>query len=123
MEGEKTTTQSAEMRKSRPSPKSPKLLYFFRQWRKHRGMTQEELAETIGVTPPSISQLENGKQGFTNDTLEALAEALNCTPGDLLMRNPLADDGPLDVWGRIRVEDRARALEVLKAFAVPKKVA
>ena len=71
--------------------------YFFKEWRKHRGYTQEELAEMIGLTAPSISQLETGKQGFTDSTLEAIAEALNCGPGDLLMRNPLCRRAVVDL--------------------------
>lgn len=72
-----------------PRAKPPKQRFFFREWRKHRGYNQEQLAEIVGVTPSTISQLETGKQGFTDTTLIALAEALSCSPGDLLMRNPL----------------------------------
>ena len=72
-----------------PNPKPAKPVYFFKEWRKHRGYNQEELAELVGVTTSSISQLESGKQGFTDSTLAALALALECSPGDLLMRNPL----------------------------------
>ncbi|MES0218028.1 helix-turn-helix domain-containing protein [Mesorhizobium sp. C280B] len=62
--------------------------YFFREWRKHRGLTQEELADKVGLRAPSISQLENGKQGFTDSTLAAIAKALDCRPGDLLLWGP-----------------------------------
>lgn len=75
--------------------KGPK--FFFREWRKKRKMTQERLAELVGVTPPSISQLENGKQGFTDTTLLQIAEALNCHPGELLMKNPDFRDGWRDL--------------------------
>jgi DNA-binding Xre family transcriptional regulator len=53
------------------------------------------LAERVGMTPSTISQLEKGKQGFTNSTLEAFAWALNCNPGDLLMRDPTK---PNNIW-------------------------
>jgi len=77
------------MTKVTPNFKQERPTYYFKQWRKYRGLTQEMLAERIHATPSTISQLETGKQGFTNSTLEALAEALNCQPGDLLMRDPL----------------------------------
>lgn len=97
--------------------KPPKARYFFREWRKHRGFSQEELAEMIGVTPPSISQLERGIQGFSDRTLEALADALHCSPGDLLMRNPLDTSAPWSIWDRIREDRRPQALKVLETFA------
>ncbi len=83
------------MTKVTPNFKQERPAYFFKQWRKHRGLTQEMLAERIGVSPPTISQIEKGKQGFTNSTLEALAWALNCSPGDLLMRDPTK---PNNIW-------------------------
>lgn len=85
-----------------PNLKSGKPRYFFREWRKARGFTQEELAEIVGVTPSSISQLETGKQGFTDTTLSSLADALSCTPGDLLMRNPLDEDAPWSIWDNVK---------------------
>lgn len=83
------------MTKVTPNFKKERPSYFFKQWRKHRGLTQEALGERVGLTASSISQLETGKQGFTDSTLEHIAEALNCSPGDLLMRNPLKEDS---VW-------------------------
>lgn len=62
--------------------------YFFREWRKKRGLTQEALAEMVGLTASSISQLETGKQGFTDSTLTSIAKALDCRPGDLLLWGP-----------------------------------
>lgn len=60
------------------------------------------MAEIVGVTASTISQLETGKQGFTDSTLVALAEALSCTPGDLLMRNPLDKDAPWSIWESVK---------------------
>ncbi|RWO23481.1 MAG: XRE family transcriptional regulator [Mesorhizobium sp.] len=62
--------------------------YYFREWRKRRGLTQETLAEQVGLTASSISQLETGKQGFSDSTLAAIASALDCRPGDLLLWGP-----------------------------------
>lgn len=78
------------------SPASRKTRFFFKEWRKYRGHTQDELAALVGVSTSSISQLETGKQGFTDSTLIALAEALKCSPGELLIRNPLLNDLSID---------------------------
>lgn len=91
--------------------------YFFREWRKFRNLTQPRLAERVNMATSSISQLENGKQGFTDDTLSLLAEALNCSPGALLTINPLEKDNPWTIWEAIPKDQRAQALKVLASFA------
>lgn len=58
-------------------------------------MTQEALASRLEVAVSTISQLETGKQGYSQPMLEALADALECQPADLLMRNPLAKEA---IW-------------------------
>lgn len=104
------------MVKVNPNFKEPKRTYFFRQWRKFRGLTQEELAEMVGVSAPSISQLERGVQGFTDSTLEALASALACNPGDLLMRNPLDEDAPWSIWENLKPDQKRSAMLFIKAM-------
>jgi transcriptional regulator with XRE-family HTH domain len=104
-----------DMAKGKPVPKAPKQQFFFKEWRKHRGMTQEELADAVGSTPSSISQLESGKQGFTDSTLIALAGALNCNPGDLLMRNPLDQDAPWSLWDQVKKAPKERREIIVEA--------
>lgn len=92
--------------------------FFFREWRKHRKLNQETLADRVGLTASSISQLENGKQGFTDKTLIALAEALECHPGELLLRDPTREDSffPLCMAAeRIEGPERQHVMEVFKA--------
>lgn len=90
--------------------------YFFKEWRKHRGLTQEQLAERVGMSPSSISQLEKGRQGFTDSSLALIAEALLCEPGDLLMRNPLDTEAPWSIWENIPQTERAQAIAILRTF-------
>lgn len=90
--------------------------HFIKEWRKFRGLTQETLAERVELTPSSISQLESGKQGFTDTTLATLAEALRCEPGDLLIRNPLDPDSIWSVWDSIPESDRPAAIKALTGF-------
>jgi transcriptional regulator with XRE-family HTH domain len=49
---------------------------FFREWREYRGLTQEQLAGRLETSVASISRIEKGTQPYTQDVLEALAEAL-----------------------------------------------
>lgn len=50
-----------------------------------RKMQSKELAEKIGITTANLSILKTGKaKGIRFDTLEAICEALNCQPGDIL---------------------------------------
>lgn len=76
---------------------------FLRQWRDYRHLTQEELADKAGLTAPSISQLENGIQGFTDKSLAELATALGCTPVELLGRDPSVKD---DFWPVLQAVER-----------------
>ena len=50
-----------------------------------RKMSVTELAEKVGITIANISILKNGKaRAIRLSTLEAICEALQCQPGDVL---------------------------------------
>ena len=50
-----------------------------------RGMTLTELADEVGVTLVNLSILKNDRaKAIRFSTLEALCEALDCQPGDLM---------------------------------------
>ena len=50
-----------------------------------RRMTLTELSERIGITLANLSVLKTGKaRAVRFSTLEAICEALQCQPGDLL---------------------------------------
>jgi DNA-binding Xre family transcriptional regulator len=66
---------------------------FIRQWRKKRGLTLEVCAERAGMSKGNLSNIETGKTGYNQATLEALADALQCDPVDLLIRNPVDPEG------------------------------
>jgi transcriptional regulator with XRE-family HTH domain len=103
-------------KKVRPIPKPQQPRHFIREWRKYRGLTQERLAERIGLTGGAISQLETGQTHYTQSTLEALAEALNCEPGDLLSRDPALEGQIVDLLRLIRQKDQAMVTTVLRAL-------
>ena len=52
-------------------------------WREYRGLTQQQLADTAGISKPYLSQIETGKRKGTVDILSAIAKALNVSLDDL----------------------------------------
>lgn len=101
---------------AKPRPKKQYRRTFIREWREYRGISQERLAERIGRTPGLVSQVENQKGPYTQETLEAIADALMCEPVDLLVRNPLDPEGIWSIWDRVEPSQRSHAIEVLKTF-------
>lgn len=94
-----------------------RLPTFIRAWRKFRGLTLERLAERVEMTAGNLSQIERGETAYTQNTLEALAEALRCAPADLLMRDPRISDSPWSIWEALKPEKRRQAIKLLKALA------
>lgn len=89
---------------------------FVREWRHYRNLTQDTLAERVGTTKTSISRIEAGEQPYTQDFLEACAEALMCEPADLLMRDPTDPEGIWSLWDSAKPAERRRVVRVLKAL-------
>jgi putative transcriptional regulator len=61
-----------------------------------RKMRSRVLADIIGITEQNLSLLKSGKvKGMRFDTLNAICEALDCQPGDLIehRKDSTADDG------------------------------
>ena len=64
---------------------SPTNLAF---WRRHRGLTQTDLAARTGIAQPSLAQAETGRRGLSAGTYAKLAKVLRVRIEDLL------DDAP-----------------------------
>jgi DNA-binding XRE family transcriptional regulator len=62
-----------------------------RVWRKHRGMTQEALAQAAGISKPYLSQIETGKRTGTAEVLVAISDALGVTVDDVMPREKVDD--------------------------------
>nr|WP_321457254.1 helix-turn-helix transcriptional regulator [uncultured Cohaesibacter sp.] len=75
--------------------------WYLREWRKHRGMTQEQLAEAIDSTKQTVSRMESGYSPYNQPFLEACSEALSCSTADLLI-GPPADDQRQEIFLKIR---------------------
>ena len=59
--------------------------------RKSLNMTQERLAELVGIGTPNISYIENGKFAPSVDTLEKMAKVMNVKPYEFYMFDHLDD--------------------------------
>lgn len=70
-------------------------------WRAASGMTLEELAAEIGRSHATVSRIENQKQAYTQETLEAIADVYGCKPGDLL-NGPPPDPRSLERANKLR---------------------
>lgn len=90
--------------------------HFIKEWREYRNLTQDQLAERLPISKATLSRIENRKIPYSQDFLEACAEALRCEPADLIMRNPLSTDAVWSIWDQIPPAERDHAIEVLKTF-------
>lgn len=95
----------------------PKQSHFIKEWRKHRGLTQEKLAERIGVDRTLITHIEKGRRKYDQAFLEAAAEVLRCEPADLIVRDPSDPDGMWSVYDQLKPQQRAQAVEMMKVIA------
>jgi len=97
----------------RPKPKRTRQSHYIKQWRKYRGLSQEQLAERIEKSRGLVSQIESFTTNYTEETLEACAHALSCEPWDLLHVNPLKEGQVIDIMDLLRdatPEQKAQAI-------------
>jgi len=97
------------------NPKRRRRRTFFRQWREHRGLTQEQLADRLETSVASVSRLESGTQPYTQDTLEALADALNTDPASLIMRDPSNPEAIWSLWDQAKQGERQLIEELARS--------
>lgn len=89
---------------------------FIKQWRDFRGLSQAQLAERLETSESSISRIESGTQPYTQDFLEACAEALSTDVASLLMRDPSDPAAMWSIWDQAKpgqrkmIEDLARTV-------------
>ena len=86
------------------------MLQKIAELRKHRGLTQEELADKTGLTVRTIQRIENGESVPRSFTLKAIAAELN-VPFEELMATPVA--GTQSKAGVMPDENRVHFLQML----------
>jgi transcriptional regulator with XRE-family HTH domain len=90
--------------------------HFIKAWRKHRDLTQVQLAERIGIDRSYLSQIESGKRRYDQPFLEAAAEVLNCEPADLIVRNPTDPEGIWSIWDQLKPIERQQVIEMARVI-------
>lgn len=64
---------------------------YIRQYRKIAGLTQEELAQKVGISTMSIRRYESGERVATRDMIDAIAAALGCDLYSLMSFDQASD--------------------------------
>jgi transcriptional regulator with XRE-family HTH domain len=90
--------------------------HFIRAWRVHRGLTQEQLADRLDTTKANISRIENLRQGYTQDFLEACAEALRTDAASLIIRDPSEPEGIWSIWDQAKPGQRRQITEIARTI-------
>jgi len=66
----------------------PTVPHFLRAWRKNARLTQEQVANIIGISNNTLSDKELGKRPVDTEELKKLAEIYKCEPWMLLAAPP-----------------------------------
>ncbi|MFT4301394.1 MAG: helix-turn-helix transcriptional regulator [Desulfovibrio sp.] len=72
-----------------------------RRYRDNAGLSQQELADSIGVSKGFISALEGGRSVPNLDRLVQIADALQVSPGELA--NAMLEDAAKELGKKIHV--------------------
>ncbi len=73
--------------------------------RKHRGITQEQLAEMVGIGTSNISYIETGKFAPSIENFEKIVKALDVEPYELYMFNPIKSIDDMKKEIKTAIED------------------
>lgn len=110
--------QTESMTKRPVQPKRVRRRIFLKEWREYRQLTQEALADRVDMSVSNISQLERGLQGYSDEGLQALAEALQTEPGHILTVDPSDDDAIWSLWERAEPSQRQVIMDVAKGLVI-----
>ena len=94
--------------------------------RERKGLTQEELAEEVDLSPMHVSVIERGVKLPKLETLINIANTLDVS-ADVLLQDVVNNQTKLcaseasELFLRLRREDQRRALAVLRSFVETSK--
>jgi transcriptional regulator with XRE-family HTH domain len=66
----------------------PVVRLYLKEWREHRGLTQQQLSERSGIALQNISQFETGVRTWNVEHLEQLSLALDIDDPRKLLFGP-----------------------------------
>lgn len=76
--------------------------HYMREWRKFRGLTQEQAASRLEITQATLSRIEQLLIPYSQNLLEGAAIAYDCEPSDILNVNPLMEGEVIDLTRILR---------------------
>lgn len=80
--------------------------------RKERGLTVEALAQKAGISKSYLSEMMRGKKAINSARLQAIADALNVSPIDLIDDQAM----PAGVMDHLRVVSKLSPADQLAIF-------
>ena len=105
--------------------KRPLKRPFIAEWRAYRGGIRQEafaarVEELLGTsfTPSTLSRIETAKSPYNQRQLEAMAEALQCEPSDLINVNPLQENAFRSIQEQLLKASPAKQKEILDVVSV-----
>jgi|APTNR8051073442_1049403.scaffolds.fasta_scaffold01530_6 transcriptional regulator with XRE-family HTH domain len=99
--------------------------HYIAEWRKYRNLSLRKLADRLAVSAggdlllshTSLSRIEKGEQPFTEESLNAIAVALNVDRVQLLSTDPYKDGEIIDILRKLDGRDRARIIDMMRLMA------
>lgn len=96
----------------RTDPNAP-VRHYLKEWRNHRHLTQDQLADRVDCSRGLISQYEKGITEIPEGMVYALADALSTEPGDIFNVNPLKEGEVVDLLRLLKDADPSVQKEIL----------
>lgn len=110
----KKTTPDAKKETPAPAPVARRPRHYLREWREVYGLSLQAMSDafipfregTLKFTQAYLSRIETGKQRYNQTVLEAYAEALHCTVGELFSPPP----DPLGWFQSLTFKEQAQVM-------------
>lgn len=106
------SVSNGAMKRPIPQQKRQFRKTYIRQWREFRNLTQEQLADRLEMTSSFLSMLERGQRGYTQETMEAIAYALQTDVASLLMRDPSDENAVWSIWEQAKPAERKMIVDI-----------
>lgn len=103
-------------RQWRMAQKKQRRATFLRQWRIHRHMTLEQVAERVPMDKGNLSKVERGILQYNQEMLERLADIYMTDVASLLMRDPSQPEAIWSLWDRAKPGTRRQIESVAEAI-------
>lgn len=99
--------------------------HYIKEWRQARGLSLRRLADRLETTAggepllsyASLGRIERGEQPFTEETIQAIADALNVTRMALLEMHPEREATLIELFKRLPEAEQEHARRYLETLA------